>query len=79
MSDRQKLERYSWITLGVIVIGICLFIFIENVFGFILGLGLIGGALYFNHITQICPHCSESLWGMRFIPDHCPHCGKRIE
>lgn len=79
MSDRKKLDRNCWIALAIVLIGICLGLFIQNTFGFLLGLSVIIGGLYYNYKTVVCPHCGESLMGMRFIPDYCPHCGKRIE
>ena len=26
-----------------------------------------------------CPHCGDSLFGCRILPNHCPNCGKNLE
>ena len=80
MSDREKLKRYIWITIAIMLIGFAIgLIFIDIPLLCFLGLVIMIGGLYFQYKTFVCPHCGSSLLGMRFIPDHCPHCGKEIK
>ena len=80
MSYREKMKRYEWITIVIMLIGVAIIcIFSEYFLICLLGLAIMIGGLYFEYITRVCPHCGSSLWGVRFIPDYCPHCGKQID
>lgn len=80
MSDREKLKRYEWIFSIIIVLGLLLMnVSREYVILSLLGgaIAIVGMILYFK--TRKCPHCNCSLWGVRFLPEYCPHCGKEIK
>ena len=36
------------------------------------------GAFLFFAVCNLCPHCSQPLWGRDLFPTYCPHCGKHL-
>ena len=36
------------------------------------------GAFLFFALGNLCPHCSQPLWGRDLFPTYCPHCGRKL-
>ena len=47
---------------------------------FFFGLTVIAmGAFLFFAVFNLCPHCSQPLWGRgSAFAEYCPHCGKKL-
>lgn len=61
---------------GVVLYIICKFTDSD----FFFGLTVIAlGAFLFFALFNICPHCSQPLWGRgSAFAEYCPHCGKKL-
>jgi hypothetical protein len=83
MSDRDKIELYKWISVGLFLLGPVVIFLVDgfnlhpllNIIGFVVSIG--GIVCYLIKVR--CPHCISILFTKYGIPDYCPHCGKRIE
>lgn len=81
-TDRQKLNMHSYISIGMVLLGfavMCLSEMDNLEILLIIGLLIMAASVWYSIKTQRCPHCDASLMGIRFIPEFCPHCGKKIE
>lgn len=83
MSEKDKLKRYSYIGIGLLLAGALFFYLgihfpIAGVIGVFMMIG--GGLSLF--LSQLCPHCHQPMrhrLDNTVISDYCPHCGKKIE
>ena len=79
---KLPLNTHSWIATAMALAGF-LFMWIGKEAGdgslwvFFVGLILVVIALIYSWIVFRCPHC-DALLGTRFIPEYCPHCGKKL-
>ena len=75
------IKQHRRISLGIMVAGMLLLILADTVFRSKLllfcGLVVLFGAAIYNFMFVRCPHCGAHP-RTKYIPEFCPHCGKKI-
>ena len=78
---RQKSHIHSALFLGgaaVIVIGCSISNPLEFHWLIWVGLMLFLGSVVYRLTAIRCPHCGSNMASCRFLPKHCPDCGKEL-
>lgn len=86
MSERDKLKRYSNIGIGLILVGILLYLIFHFTERFaiigVVGVFMVLGGAFSLYLSQFCPNCHRNMstvFSNVIIPEYCPRCGKKIE